>query len=53
MYDIITERHYEKEKKNQTCECHSSKEYIMNEHLLENSTLFKGLSSSEVRAILE
>ena len=25
----------------------------MNEHLLENSTLFKGLSSSEVRAILE
>ena len=25
----------------------------MNEYLLENSTLFKGLSSSEVRAILE
>ena len=38
---------------NQPRKYHDSKEYIMNEHLLENSTLFKGLSSSEVRAILE
>lgn len=38
---------------NQAHEYHGSKEYIMNEYLLENSTLFKGLSSSEVRAILE